>query len=160
MNLTCALMGLTRFETTIKSSNLFYSDSRMTYIHEGIQVGFIHITQLPFGYSVIHSLYIHPHYRNQGYGKALGMQALDLLKKKGGNKIFVQPGPFELTKSERQTIENHQIYESRLQQLIIAYKRAGLTFSNSSISRLAAILYKILGINENAHYLMEIEPKS
>jgi GNAT superfamily N-acetyltransferase len=119
-----------------------------------VLIGFISFTKVPLlKLYAIHSFYIYPPYRNRGHGKKLLVYTCDHVKKLGAQRIYIQPGPFEIVDGvcEKIVDETHRI---KIQKLITLYKNAGFTFVNRFISRCAAIIYPILGISENAQYLM------
>jgi|GEM_PF-2232328 len=102
---------------------------------------------------VIHSFYIYPPYRNKGYGRRLLNYACEHLKLHGANKIYLQPGPFELT--EDGYIDNSvSSSEVQLQWLVNFYKKHQFVKTNKALSYCAALLYKCMHIDENADYLM------
>ncbi len=123
------------------------------------EVGSLSYVKMPiFNTYVIDSFYVHPEYRNKGYGSALLNHACDYLKTMGATAIYLQPGPFNLEKVPEGYITTvrptGELYEAKLQQLIAFYKKNQFHFTPKWATPIIWLLYKAMRIDENAEYLM------
>jgi ribosomal protein S18 acetylase RimI-like enzyme len=128
-----------------------FEEKQISYYNDGQELGFLYFVKIMPHTYVIYSFYIFPEWRNRGYGTKLLLYACSIIKKAGGAKIFIQPGPFELDDS----IINEVSRKSRLQKLVRLYQRAGFHSAKWSIKKLAAMLYPKFDIVEDPSYLME-----
>lgn len=98
----------------------------------------------------LHTLYVHPNYRNQSIATALLAHTCQLLKHKGATAIFLQPGAFEVGNTQLSETTRH----TRLPLLLNLYAKAGFKPASWLMIRCALALYQALGIPEDAHFLM------
>lgn len=117
-------------------------------------VGHIEFMKASSSSYILHSFYVYPNYRGKGYGKKILLYMCNLLKERGARTIYIQPGPFEMTDDGQPSISDPDIFKVKLQRLVKLYKGVGFGFVNKLTSTCAAILYKIIGIDEDAFYLM------
>lgn len=127
------------------------------HLYKGAQpIGYVGYKKMPLlpllPWYYIHSLYVYPENRRKGYGGILLLQILDEIKRQGGTRVYVQPGPFEM-------IDGHQVgvgalYEQEMKQLFLFYSKYGFTRSSKIMSILASIFYYFSDINEDSNYLM------
>jgi GNAT superfamily N-acetyltransferase len=102
---------------------------------------------------VIHSLYVYPQYRRKGYGRALLLYGLDVIEKQGAWLAYIQPGPFEMM-DDNEVKKDSTLYQQKIKDLIAFYKKCGFHSVGSVVSKIAGVFYRIIGIEENARYLM------
>jgi GNAT superfamily N-acetyltransferase len=143
-----------RFEIRQLCSGLIENVTEIDCFLGDQKIGFICYTKILVAYFyVIHSFYIKPEDRNKGYGGKLLAYTCNHLRSLGAKKIYIQPGPFEEVNGVM-----HNIYDesraSRIKRLIALYKRCRFQRVNKLISCGAQIVYKILGIDEDANYLL------
>lgn len=96
---------------------------------------------------------MYPDFRCRGYGGAL-VKHLCSFEKNGGKRIYIQPGPFELTDNGLYKEIDISSYEVNIQKLIVFYKKFGFNPVSNISSLCAKVLYGIVCIDENANYLM------
>src|SRR5579864_6973531 len=61
----------TEFQHTILKDTCYDTTTEITCYHQHKAVGFLQVTCVPFSIAVIHSFFVYPEYRNQGYGTKL-----------------------------------------------------------------------------------------
>lgn len=118
-------------------------------------ISFLRYTRVPLSNKyVIHSLYTAPKYRNKGIAKKLILYTINLLKDKKAKAIYIQPGPFEIINKQSTNIIEPNERKYRVEKLIKLYKSIGFKPVSKMMSKLSTVLYKILGIQEDANCLM------
>jgi len=142
------------YDITLLKQGWFLSESKILCIDAEEEIGFIYLVELPYSYAVLHSFFVFPHYRNQGIGKDLLHYACMHLKQKGIQKIYVQPGPFDLNGDHFEKIDHEPERPARLKKLLKLYKSAGFEYSTQILSKIAACVYAVIGLGEDAQYLM------
>ena len=135
------------------SKNLLINEKKITYLVDSQEVGFISFTNF-FSLYIIHSFYIYPVYRNNGLGRKLLLHTCNYIKKLGGRKIYIQPGPFELVEETFTNIADPRLRKAKLVKLILFYKNVSFKSVYPVTQKCASFLYKILQISENSSYLM------
>jgi len=144
-----------KYVTQIMDRNLLAQQTKIACYLDDAEIGYLHALQLPFGFAVIHSFYIRPEQRNKGHGSALLSYACQWLKNQGTKGIFVQPGPFELENDKVLYFhDSPSINYAKLHQLINFYTKAGFRNAPKVLSQGAGLLYKLMEIQEDSHYLM------
>lgn len=125
-----------------------YEEIQILCIDQSEQVGQICIVITPF-FAVLHSLYVNPEHRNQGYGAKLIAHARDkaLVYR---SRVFIQPGPFE----PGQKLQRDQAYQQRLLWLETYYGKFGFVKAAKPYRWGAGIIYALGNLNENSNYLM------
>jgi GNAT superfamily N-acetyltransferase len=139
------------------SKGWFYNETKISYVVDNSKVGSIYAVHLPRSNYILHTFFIAPQCRNQGYGTELLIYALNYLKQKDANKIFIQAGPFEIINDQCQNIAKGNERNKKLQQLVNLYKKVGFKLAPVSISKIAWLIYKVGGIDEDSKYLMIIK---
>jgi GNAT superfamily N-acetyltransferase len=144
----CAVM---RFE--IQFSQEHSHDVDVNLYNKDKRIGFISYTKTPIvPFYIIHSLYVQPQYRGQGYGKKLLLYVCDIIKTEGGRRAYIQPGPFEIVNGCAVNVDS--LYQEKIQRLIELYKKCGFKSVFYPMTLLASMLYTIMGIQEDPRYLM------
>lgn len=116
-------------------------------------IGFASYTKIPLlPWYILHSVYVYPEFRRKGYGQALLLHISDLIKKQGATRAYIQPGPFEIVNG--QAVGVGKLYGAQMKWLVAYYGKFCFQRTDSITSKLAAILYYIVGIPEDAHYLL------
>ena len=104
---------------------------------------------------VLYGFYIKNEYRNKGHGTWLGHYVLNkLIHKNHARKIYIQPGPFDANDRGMMHNLSGPEREERLRLLMEKYRQAGFNNVSSSFVYAVQLLYCILGIEEDAHYLL------
>lgn len=143
-----------QFKIQLLKSGCCYQETKISYHISDARIGYICAVKLPFSQYALHSLFIIPEFRNQGYGTKLLKYTCDYLQQKGAKKIFIQPGPFDLIQDHYENISDHNERAEKLQKLVNLYKRVGFKFTNKAISKIAWLICKIGNIDEDPKYLM------
>lgn len=139
---------------TITDSREYAGDIDINLYDKAQHIGFVSYTKaflLPI--YAIHNLYVYPEHRMQGYGKQLLLYACAVIKRLGARVAYIQPGPFEIVGGRTIGIIGDQ-YEQKMKQLVVFYEKYGFKKVHPATSWLASFLYKMMGINEDARYLM------
>jgi hypothetical protein len=76
----------------------------------------------------------------------------DLIKQQGATRAYIQPGPFEIVNG--QAVGVGPLYTEQMKRLVAGYGKYGFKLTNRVTSKLAAALYYIARIDEDAHYLL------
>lgn len=143
-----------RFEQKVISSEYFNNETEIRYYKDNTLIGFISYTKVPLlKFYAVHSFFIRPQYRNRGYGKRLLLYTCNHLKKIGAKRIYVQPGPFEITNGRARNITD-ETRDAKIERLLKLYKYTDFTHVANITSACAYILYRMLGIDENPRCLM------
>lgn len=143
------------FKHEIVSTATFTNETRISCYAKHNLIGFISYTKIPLlPYYAIHSFYVYRHYRKQGYGEALLAYACKTIKHNGGKRIYIQPGPFEIQNNTLVAIDDPILCEQQLQNLLKFYQKRGFEYVYTCTALSAHLLYKLMGIDENAQYLM------
>lgn len=137
-----------------RDSGWFISDSRLDCSVDGCVVGYAGLSHLPFSCHVIHSLYVYPEFRGRGYGRTLLVHACELLKQRNAWKVFIQPGPFELSNGKIIDPESYDQELLLLNQLSVFYAHVGFRKVNWLYAKAAKLLYWLISLDENADFLM------
>lgn len=133
------------------SSGLFSNEIQLQYFNDGYSIGFLSYTKVPvFSIYILHSLIVYPEFRNRGYGRKLLEYALFDLKKAGASRVYIQPGPFEISGKELSESEHDQ----KIKSLVKFYASFGFEFVYKLTSIIMRIAYFFAGIDENPNYLM------
>jgi GNAT superfamily N-acetyltransferase len=141
--------------THTSHSNWLLTELEIAYYVAGERVGYIHYIKAPLvPFYVLHSFYIYPSYRNKGFGRRLFAYVCDYLQGVGARRIYIQPGPFELDKSNRYSDLSVLDREAQLKRLICFYKNNEFVCVNRALSLCASFLYVCMGIAENPKHLM------
>jgi GNAT superfamily N-acetyltransferase len=143
------------FSEQIINKNSFAEDVKIELAVDSELVGYLGYTRLPLSYYIIHSFYIYPQFRAQGYGKKLLVYGCDVLKNCKPRKIFIQPGPFELVDGQMIDI-NGEEEQIALAKLVRLYGSVGFEPVSTWTVGVAFMLYKVLWIDEYAEYLMSM----
>ena len=118
------------------------------------KIGFLYCTKMPLvPYYILYNFYVRPVYRNRGYGTRLLNYTCDYLAWQGASAIYIQPGPFEL-QQEISVDMSPCSREVKLRRLIALYKNNRFVPVNTIMQYAACIVYRYMGINEDARYLM------
>lgn len=140
-----------QFAIKVTNHNWLMPNTKIRYFVNQKQVGEISHTKIPFlSWYALHSLYVDPKYRQRGYAKQLLQYACQCLQKKGATKIYIQPGPYEI----QVKLETIGTREAKIQRLVQLYQTQKFTVVNKIISDCAKVIYKIIGIPEDAQYLL------
>jgi GNAT superfamily N-acetyltransferase len=117
------------------------------------KLGFVYFRKIPLvPWYAIHSLYVHPQFRKQGYGTLLIKHACAALKALGTTRAYVQPGPFELEDEKPVSVGTE--YVPRMKSLVSFYQKLGFQKTSTTMSALARCFYFIARIHEDANFLM------
>lgn len=144
-----------QFVITTASQNLAHTVKKISYYHAQMELGSLYYERFPLGLSVIHSFWIQPKYRRHGYGLALLQFTCQQLQQQGVHWIFIQPGPFEQANGKPLNIPPAEKAQ-RLAAIIRLYQKAGFQPASRLLCWLARGLYPLLGIDEDANYLMTL----
>jgi GNAT superfamily N-acetyltransferase len=138
----------------LKKSQEYAHDIDIHLYDNGNHIGFVSYTKIFFlPFYIIHNLYVYPQYRRKGYGTKLLLYVCKIIEKYRARRAYIQPGPFEMING--QTIGFDSSYSQKvMQQLVQFYKKYGFYLVNPVISKAASVLYYIMGIHEDARYLM------
>ena len=131
----------------------FDTTKKITSYDNDQEIGYLYYEQFPLSFFVIHTFFIQKKNRNQGQGTALLAYACRKLKKTGMRKVFIQPGPFERQGTLHLAIHSQERAQ-KIRALVRFYKRAGFIPAPHVLSSCAQYLYTLVGIDEDAHYLM------
>ncbi len=137
------------FESTSSSSDTeikMYKDTNL--------VGFVSYRKIPLvPWYAIHSLYVYPNFRSNGYGSALINHTCLLLKKKKATRAYIQPGPFELD-DDTPICVSPENRKEKLHSLIRFYERLQFKKAHAGIRICASLFYFFAQIKEDADCLM------
>lgn len=142
------------FKTQIIESNCLSEDIKINLRNDNQTIGFVYYTSLLFKIYIVHSYFVFPKFRNQGYGKKLLSYALSVLKDEGARLIFIQPGPFEIKNNRFENLPRGSEREVSIKKLVKLYKSKGFNLAPKIISWGACPIYKLAGIDEDSQYLM------
>jgi GNAT superfamily N-acetyltransferase len=116
-------------------------------------VGFASYTKIPLtSWYILHSGYVYPEFREKGYGQALLLHICDVIKQQGATRAYIQPGPFEIVNG--QAVGVGPLYTEQMKRLVAGYGKYGFKPTDRVTSKLAAALYYITRIDEDARYLL------
>lgn len=128
--------------------------STIVYVVDEKEVGHVSIQKLPlFSFYVLHTLYVYPEYRLNGYGRELIDYACNYLINANASKVYIQPGPFELD-TEGHLVRPMQQYKAREKSLITLYAKCGFSYASLPLRACAYLMYACMGIRENPKHLM------
>lgn len=130
------------FSTTTKAASYLYNE----------EIGHLYYERLPLSIFVIHTFFIKPIHRNKGHGTRLLEMACNEIKNKGARMIFIQPGPFEQVDQEFRAVTRDKL--KKIELLIKLYTKVGFKSAPRVLRYFAAYVYKLVGLQEDAHYLM------
>jgi len=142
------------FKSRVVGNGLFDESTKISYLHDDKQVGCIVCTKLPLSFYILHSFFVDPEHRNRGYGSKLLAHACSEIDTQKPRTVFIQPGPFEYIDGEFSDIDEPTEREEKLHRLAKLYARAGFRKAPRPLSLAAALLYKLIGLQEDASYLM------
>lgn len=156
--ITCAsIFSEKPFTEKVITSGWLY-EVEVSYYEENNLVGFLCYTKIPLlSWYIIHTFYVFPQFRNQGFGKKLLIHTRDLLKKLGAYRIYIQPGPFELQHDMVIKIANQKQHAQALQKLEKLYHAIGFEKVSYIVRTCATIMYLLMGIDEDTTYLMVLQ---
>lgn len=141
------------FNIKTLNKNFLNTTKKITYYYQDQQVGYLYYERLPLSLFIVHTFFIRQENRNQGHGTALLQFACNKLKYVGARKIIIQPGPFEREGNKFIDVPTNERTQ-RLDQLARLYKSVGFSPAPRIVRCLAKYLYKIINIDEDAHYLV------
>ncbi|MGE0009408.1 MAG: GNAT family N-acetyltransferase [Candidatus Babeliales bacterium] len=142
------------YKHLVIDTGLFYNETKIGCSIDNTEVGFLKYTKAPFlSYYVLHTLYVHPEYRKQGYGTQLLAYACDYLKALGAQKIYVQPGPFEIV-PDGNIFKTEDVSGEKLKALVSFYQKNGFTKAHAALMCCALMAYYCISLDEDANYLM------
>jgi GNAT superfamily N-acetyltransferase len=142
------------FVTQVAEKGFLHTTQKITCYNGGEAIGYIYYEHLPLSFFVIHSFFIRRHNRCQGHGAALLEFTCHKLKEMKARNIFIQPGSFEHDDNGMLIIVPREERAERLAAIIRLYERVGFHFAPRILSFCARYLYKLMGIDEDARYLM------
>jgi len=146
-----SLYSCEKFEQVTIETGVLNNITEINYRIDNERLGFLQYTKIPFfDFYIAHTLYVHPMRRCHGYGKKLLAHAIDHLKTIGACRIYIQPGPFELTMTHESPSER----KAKIEKLVKLYTQAGFEPADKLTKFLASILYTVIGIGEDTRYLM------
>lgn len=135
-------------------TGVFYNETRIVCFDDNHEIGYISYTKAPFfSYYILHTFYVHPTYRKQGYGTQLLNYASNYVEQLGAQKIYVQPGPFEINKNGY-LIKPKDDSQEKLKTLVSFYEQHGFTPASTALIYCAQMAYYSISLDENANYLM------
>ncbi len=150
----CNLYSHETFQYTTVDSGALSNETQITCFEDNSKIGFVSYTKVPCSYFyVIHSFYVYPEYRCQGYGEKLLKQACEHVKALHASRIYIQPGPFEIINGYTKNIHG-QDRKKRMQSLVKLYSKCDFTGVDLITMTLACLAYKIMNIDEDTDYLM------
>ncbi|BDC34393.1 hypothetical protein Noda2021_03510 [Candidatus Dependentiae bacterium Noda2021] len=132
--------------------NWLSTTTKVAYYNNRKEIGHLYYEQLPLSIVVIHTFFVEPSYRNNGYGTCLLHMVCKEIKNGGARMIVIQPGPFEHVGQEFKPVTTNR--SERLEQLVRLYTKVGFTVAPHILRYLAACVYKLARLDEDAHYLM------
>lgn len=141
------------FVTRTFHKGIFHITIKITVGASEQKLGFLYCEQLPFSIGILHTLFITPEYRNQGYATALLVHACYTLKRRGTRTLFIQPGAFERDNDKHLELSPEE-HTRRLPLLAHLYKKVGFRYAPRILCQCAGLLYIALGIDEDSRYLM------
>lgn len=113
------------------------------------EIGSISFYKIPLtGWYIFYDFYIEPKFRNKGFGKTLLKNSINYLIDLKATRIYIQPGPYELTSGAPEN------YSEKIQRLIKLYSSFGFIKVSRFFSKLAYLLYWVCSIKEDPQYLM------
>lgn len=136
----------------------FLNGQEISLFIDNHKIGFLSYVKIPITkWYVIYSFFIKREYRNRGLGKKLFEKVLNEIHSKDVDKIFIQPGPFELIDGNLVTIDDSEKIE-RITKIVNFYTSYKFHLANNKfLSVFLNLLYKILGIDENSNFFMIYE---
>lgn len=148
---TCGIYTFNHFDVTDDS---FMSEVEITCHAYGEEVGVVAYSKIPFMKEyVVHTLYIHPEYREQGHGTAILSYVSDHLKAIGATRAYIQPGPFEMG-THRELSMTQEGRAKRIQWLIAFYKKNEFAPFQKWLTPFMHVVYTCMGIKEDPAHLM------
>lgn len=141
----------TSFKIDRLKSGIFNNRTKISLTIHGKTIGFASFTKIPFfSYYALHSLYVYPQYRNKGFGSKIMTYTENYLQSMKAQRIYIQPGPFEINRD----ISNNNSYNTKTKQLVKLYRKLGYKLCHRITQFFARVVYRCMGIDENADYLM------
>lgn len=114
---------------------------------------------------ILYNFFVFPEFRNKGYGKKIIEYTLDLLKKNGALKIYIQPGPFEINKEGvYYEIPDGLEREQKIINLLKLYCSYGFVKVSKWMAKFATVFYHLIyylnlsDAIENSDYLLVLSP--
>lgn len=142
------------FKVEEQSSYGCVTDACINYEIDNTTVGFVSYTKVAGVVGVIHSLFIYPQFRNKGNATKLLDYTCNVLKEQGAYVMFIQPGPFDLTKQGFQNIAAGDERTIKLQKLVKLYTAVGFKPVHKCVAGCVRLAYYLGGLHEDARYLM------
>lgn len=128
------------------------NDIKIDVYDDAEHIGFVSYTKTPLlPFYILHSLYVYPNHRKKGYAKRFLPFVCQEIADAGATKIYIQPGPFEMSNDG---IVNVEDYQKRMEYLIPFYESMGFKKVDVILSWLASFIYKVANIQEDAQHLM------
>lgn len=90
--------GATINQVHYTTQSIGYFDEEFSIYSGATHVGYLCVKKF-YSFAVLYNFYVYPACRRQGFGQELLMHTLGDLKARGFSKIFIQPGPYELSDS-------------------------------------------------------------
>ena len=141
------------FQYETVDSGMLSNENKITLFDDTQKIGFVSYTKIPCSsFFVIHSLYVYPQHRNQGFGRKLLLHACDTLHDLDAYKIYIQPGPFEIIHGRGKNIVGLDRQE-RIKKLCHLYQKCGFAPADFLTKRFAGLLYLMIKIDENSDHL-------
>jgi GNAT superfamily N-acetyltransferase len=148
---TCGIYTFNHFDITDDS---FMSEVEITCHAHGEEVGVVFYSKIPLRKEyVVHTLYVHPQYREQGHGTAMLSYVSDHLKAIGAKCAYIQPGPFEMG-VRGEVLMTQEERAKRIQWLIAFYKKNQFTPFKKWLTPFMRVVYACMGIKEDPAHLM------
>lgn len=156
------VLALLNFSTTrpdltfsqINRSNWLFEKTKVICHNNDSEAGEIWYAKIPFlSTYILYNFYVHPSQRKQGIGNALLEYVCNCLQKKA-SIIFIQPGPFEKENVLEKALSSETVRQERVEQLVSLYTRVGFKPAHWSLIYCCRALYYIIGLREDANYLM------
>lgn len=123
------------------------------YDHQAQKVGHIASYELPVARIVIiHSLYVPPLHRAQGYAQKMLSEVISHYKQQGYSTAYIQIGPYE---KGQYLDEQSDEYHKRILKLQQLYTKFGFQPAPWYEQSVAGLLYPILGIHASSEYLLK-----
>lgn len=144
----------TGFQSKIIGSGFFDETTEIGCFLDNTQIGTIEITRLPFSIYILHSFFVRAEYRNRGYGAELLSRACCQVEAKKPRSVLIQPGPFEITHEGPVHITDPNERKEKTIRLARLYRKFGFETVSKPVCLVVAVLYKIIGLPEDARYLM------
>ena len=135
-------------------NTFLYHEIRIDCSLNATVIGRVSCRACLFKIGVIHSLFVYPLWREQGFGKQLLKSGCKHLEKEGADYIFIQPGPFDSKDGDIYPVPPGPDREIKLKKLRKLYSLLGFKKVPRFVSVLANAVYHCIGLQEDAADLM------